>query len=500
MTRSCSRSRFAAASVVTLCAVGAAPVFADGAPVAAWSDLLTPSPFTSTSLVRFAPDGDVYVAGRLTDADQTTDILLARYSDAGELLWLRTYEGPVDLDDNAHDLEITPEGVSVVGTSVGERGPQTVLLNYTADGEFLGENRTIGPDFAGFGAPQLALGADGCRVIATDDNNGAGVLEAYTVDGEQLYSIPLEVNAVGGVSALAVGPDHSVFLVTIEDGPAPGLDMAYIARKYDENGVFQWSQAFPGETGLVLSEALIVPLPDGGAVFAGSPEIGCPTIKTRVWRQDADGAVLWQRDLPDQTFCAFGVLEDLDLAPAGDAVFVTISGAFPVSHVVRLGLDGETDWSRTIGGLVNVRFRSLAPLEDGRVVVGGLQSPLGDVIALDLRFDCFAADGGLDWTTTVAGQADEADFFADVVGQGRDVAIVGGLRNVDNTLLDGFVTHLTFAGCAGDLSGDDVVTAADLALLLAAWGSDDPVADLTGDDVVDGADLAVLLAAWGSCD
>jgi len=53
--------------------------------------------------------------------------------------------------------------------------------------------------------------------------------------------------------------------------------------------------------------------------------------------------------------------------------------------------------------------------------------------------------------------------------------------------------------CVGDLNGDGVVDGADLGILLAAWGSGDPLADLNGDRLVDGADLGTLLAAWGPC-
>lgn len=51
-----------------------------------------------------------------------------------------------------------------------------------------------------------------------------------------------------------------------------------------------------------------------------------------------------------------------------------------------------------------------------------------------------------------------------------------------------------------DLDGDGAVAAADLAILLGAWG---PCAgceaDLNGDGSVDGNDLGLLLAAWGPC-
>ncbi len=54
-----------------------------------------------------------------------------------------------------------------------------------------------------------------------------------------------------------------------------------------------------------------------------------------------------------------------------------------------------------------------------------------------------------------------------------------------------------------DLAGDDgVVNGADLAQLLAAWGTviGESTSDFNGDGVVNGSDLATLLANWGTCD
>jgi hypothetical protein len=50
-------------------------------------------------------------------------------------------------------------------------------------------------------------------------------------------------------------------------------------------------------------------------------------------------------------------------------------------------------------------------------------------------------------------------------------------------------------GPTPDLNGDGAVDAADLAILLGAWGT--AAADLNGDGTTDAADLAVLLGAWG---
>ncbi len=54
------------------------------------------------------------------------------------------------------------------------------------------------------------------------------------------------------------------------------------------------------------------------------------------------------------------------------------------------------------------------------------------------------------------------------------------------------------APCPGDVNGDRSIDAADLGVLLAAWGRDSEL-DFDGNDVTDGLDLARLLAAWGPC-
>jgi hypothetical protein len=59
------------------------------------------------------------------------------------------------------------------------------------------------------------------------------------------------------------------------------------------------------------------------------------------------------------------------------------------------------------------------------------------------------------------------------------------------------------SGLAGDLDGDGMVGASDLAILLGAWcteaaASCDPIADLNCDGLVNAADLSTLLANWGN--
>ncbi len=54
--------------------------------------------------------------------------------------------------------------------------------------------------------------------------------------------------------------------------------------------------------------------------------------------------------------------------------------------------------------------------------------------------------------------------------------------------------------CRADFTGDTIVKAADLAILLGAWGKSNRAhGDLTADGTIDASDLAILLGSWGPC-
>ncbi len=55
------------------------------------------------------------------------------------------------------------------------------------------------------------------------------------------------------------------------------------------------------------------------------------------------------------------------------------------------------------------------------------------------------------------------------------------------------------APCEADLNSDGIVDAADLSMLLNAWGSKGGTADIDGDGIVDAPDLTILLGSFGSC-
>ena len=166
------------------------------------------------------------------------------------------------------------------------------------------------------------------------------------------------------------------------------------------------------------------------------------------------------------------------------------AGGVPVSRIARW--DG-TEWHalgsgiRGSGAYVDV----LAEYRGGLVVGGEFTLAGGLAVSNVARWD------GRSWGSLGSGTNDAVQAFAIYSGElqlGGEFTIAGGEVAV----------HWARWGspCASsDINSDGVVNAADLAELLAQWGSchdcDSCPADLNGDCVVGPADLAELLANWG---
>lgn len=145
----------------------------------------------------------------------------------------------------------------------------------------------------------------------------------------------------------------------------------------------------------------------------------------------------------------------VNLHPAG----ATLSHAYAVAQGVVFG-------DATFGGVTSVGCWSLG-------------SPTFTSLDAALR------PAGFSYVTISAMQI-AADGTFTLVGSGYNAALAR-----TEALLWTSVTHRL-----GDVTGDGAVDAADLGVLLGAWGTADPLADLNGDGAVDAADLSILLGAW----
>lgn len=181
----------------------------------------------------------------------------------------------------------------------------------------------------------------------------------------------------------------------------------------------------------------------GGAIVAGlASEAGSIDVSQ-------DG-VTWIHVLgvgPESLFPTRGFLDT--------SAYATIAGSMPTDFTKPV------DPSLTMKDLIGLDYDALQ-LEYGNSG-GGVGI---DLATLQLEWIRFVRVRG----ASVSGQSPEVDAFADVSPE----------------------------GAIEDLNGDGVVGAADLAMLLGAWGTRGNAADFDGDGSTGATDLARLLSVWST--
>lgn len=175
------------------------------------------------------------------------------------------------------------------------------------------------------------------------------------------------------------------------------------------------------------------------------------------------------------------------------------------------GDDGSVDGSGTLGrSLFNVAGGNGVTITFDAAILGSLPTEVGIVWTDGAGSTLFEAWGpgtvpiGTIGPVSIAdnvvsGQTAEDRFFG--------VRDAGGILKIriSNTFGGIEVDHFQYTlsvGCPAptDINGDGAVNAADLAILLGAWGACPAAgccsADLDGSGSVDAADLAIVLGAW----
>jgi uncharacterized delta-60 repeat protein len=194
--------------------------------------------------------GNVYVAATSTGFGTSSDIVIIKYDTDGNHLWEQRYDGPANSVDYPIDIIWVVEGYLYVGggTYTNTTAQDFLTLKYTEDGEFLWSRLYDGPDNY----------EDYANAMAVDQFQNV-YLTGYTV-GPEMWSDPdaatVKYNASGDLmwARIHEGPSNSY-----DSGEAIEVDLIgnvhvagttgdyysdFLILKYNPSGDIVWAASY----------------------------------------------------------------------------------------------------------------------------------------------------------------------------------------------------------------------------------------------------------------
>lgn len=291
---SATRSALCLAALLTLAGVAALAT-----PVAAlalvpgdllWMQAYPPdgSGVDRGSAVAVGDSGTVYAAGTLgADQGGSSDIVLVARAADGSFLWATPYDGPGHGPDVATSVAVSPDGdVYVAGQTTRAGSLDLVVLKFSSAGELLWQ-RFIGGASGPDKASALVLDRSG-NVLVTGWNSRPGsganaALAKYTPAGTKLWLRIWDGAAHRADKGLDVAVDRSGNAVVVGSTRlAHGSQTAALLLKYSASGQLLWVRR--QSNGAHGDALLSVALDAKGAVYAGG--------QTRFQRTGVDGLLV----------------------------------------------------------------------------------------------------------------------------------------------------------------------------------------------------------------
>jgi len=218
---------------------------------------------------------------------------------------------------------------------------------------------------------------------------------------------PSFCKAIGGEN-----PDWGNSIIQTSDGGyaiagrtysfGAGLSDVYVV-KLDSNGNLQWTKTIGGphhEEGTSLIQTS-----DGGYAIAGSTKsFGAGEWDVYVVKLDANGNLQWTKTIGgEETDVCNSLIHTSDGGYAIAGYTISFGAEYPDVYVVKLDANGNLQWTKTIGGPYYDRGESLIQTSDGGYAIAGYTESFGAGLS-DVYVVKLDANGNLQWTKTIGGK------------------------------------------------------------------------------------------------
>jgi len=319
-------------------------------------------------------DGGYIVVGYTPETDR--DIYLIKTNAEGDSIWSRRFGG-YDRDIGCSVAQTPDSGYIIAGysRSFGAGDYDVWLLKTDAAGDTLW-TRLYGGDGNDIGNCVVPTFDGGYAVIGwTPENEGDFYIIRTDSAGDTLWT-----KTYGGSNydcgSSIVQTSDSGFIMVGETMDFGGADSAMLAIKTDAEGEVIWTKTYGGDRwdwGTSVAQTS-----DGGYIFSGFTysfgiDPGLYLVKT-----DSAGDTVWTRKFSGS---APGMGESVTQTLDGGYVIVGSKRDSIMSdldiYLVKTDSDGDTMWTRTLGGSEDDQGFSVRQTSEGGFVITGLSESLG---------------------------------------------------------------------------------------------------------------------------
>lgn len=410
----------------------------------------TPKIMDFPKALRIDSAGAIYVTGISQQDAFDLDVLTLKYSSEGDLLWSKRYGSPNGGMDMPTAMAVDGSGnVYVTGTISSLGGFEDFLtIKYDSNGNQVWVRQFDGPAKLVDEASAIAVDASGNVYVTGLATTGGGFFTStdyatvkYSSDGVQLWASYYDGPASGHDSptALAVDGMGNAYVTGASQGSGSGLDFATVM--YDAAGAQQWATRYDNSQDDLASAIAIGPT--GTILVTGvSAGAGAPSDYATVSYDGATGNQLWvvRSDSAEHA-------QDEPVAIAADAagnVYVTGTAGMEIWNAnsgyftVKFDSAGVQQWAVRYDGPGNGwdRANGIALDAAGNIFVTGQSK--GTDTASDYATVSYNPAGEIRWVERYDG-GNNADDGA--VGVATDVA--GNVFVTGSTGFGGDETQIT---------------------------------------------------------
>ncbi len=358
------------------------------------------------------------------------------------VLFLQAQEGCFGIGHKSNDNNT---GMSVYTTSdggifmtgyasaYGEIATNLYVVRFASNGDTLW-TRTMGGQAWDYGFDGIETSDGGFLAVGSTQSYGTFVHDFYVVrfdsQGDTLWTRVID----------GAGDDRNDEALAVAETPEGGFAIAgysYIFGGYYPNayviklnadGDVLWTRIVGGGSG-EKAEDIIVTNDNGLVVVGGGASYSVASSDMYIFKLDEDGDLLWTRTIGgSRNDYAYAVAETADgrlvVAGSTNSYGEGATGFLEATdaYIVMFDSDGDTIWTRTIGGVNNEQIRDIIITDDGYILAAGHSATYGHGF-MDAYVIKMNMEGDVVWTNTYGDNNTNMAFGLTEVAQNRYLLI-----------------------------------------------------------------------------